>query len=561
MKTPILGGYYIARSTNLALQICCNLFPTTVETKSGKEMGALYATPGLDLLATLGTGPIRAISNFVGGLVVVSGNAVYTVNGALIATLAGTITTKTGPVSIINNGTQVAIFDGQSGFLLPGGFPLSGGTIGGGGGSGYAANDLIVLQASNGGQNATAEIEVTTVSGGAVTAFSVVQTGVFNPQPTSFVQESTTGSGTGFTLTSPTFGSLLGLYTLTLPFVGPVLASYQDGFGLLEETASQIWWQSNLFDLSFWAPLNFSSADSQPDNIVGIADLHEEQFIFKERNIEVWINAGLPGFAFQRLAGVHIEMGCAAAFSIAKAGESLIWVSQNAQGVGGVHQISGYEPKKISTKAIDKQIQSYSTISDAVAYAYQQDGHLFYVVSFPTGNATWVYDATESAALGYPAWHQRASFANGMFGRHLSNCYASFNNQCVVGDFMSGNLYAYDMDTQTDNGTPKKWVRSWRALAQPTLNPMTFSALQIDMETGIEVPDGTNPQVVLRWSDDGGHNWSNERFQAAGATGKTAQRVIFKRLGSTRLNSGLDRIFELSSTDPFMTAILAADIS
>ena len=116
------------------------------------------------------------------------------------------------------------------------------------------------------------------------------------------------------------------------------------------------------------------------------------------------------------------------------------------------------------------------------------------------------------------------------------------------------------MNTLTDNGTPKKWVRSWRALPQAVFDPMTFSSLQIDMQTGIGIPDGTNPQVVLRWSDDGGHNWSNPRILAAGQIGKTALRVKANRLGSTRLNSGLDRIFELSSTDQFPVALIGADL-
>lgn len=464
MRTPFLGGFYVARSTNLADQLCINLFPTVVDTKTGKDVGALYSTPGLKLLATIGTGPLRGAEPFQGQLYVVSGSTVYTVTPDFAATALGTLGTSKGPVSIINNGTQLIIFDGVSGYLYP--------------------------------------------SGGAV----------------------------------------------TLPFSGPVSASYQDGFGLVNEFGTDNWWQSNLFDLSVWDPLNFSSADSAPDNIVAIHELHDQQFLFKQTNTEIWINAGLNGFAFQRLAGVHIEVGCAAAFSVQKAGESLIWVARDDQGYGTVQMVTGYEPKKISTKPVDTAIQSYGDISDAIAYVYQQGGHTFYVVTFPNGNATWVYDMATGL------WHSRAAFANGFFSRHWSNCYASFSNLCVVGDYRNGNLYSFDQAAQTDNGTPKKWVRSWRALPTPVFQPMTFSSLQIDMETGISVDPNADPQVVLRWSDDGGHKWSNERFASAGKTGETARRVMFRRLGSTRFNTGLDRIFEISSTDDFFVGLIGADL-
>ena len=554
MKTPIFGGFYKAWSFNLAFQLCINLFPSTVDTKTGKEVGALYSTPGLDLLTTTGVAASRGFKVFQNLLYIVSGPNVYSVSLNFAATLIGTIGTANGPVSFISNGKQLLILDGVNAYLLPGGNPLAGGAISDGGAE-YAVGDLINLQANDGQQNATAQIEVTAAPGGVVTAFAVIFTGVFGPNPTTFSQTTTTGSGTGFSLSAPTYGAFIPIYTVTLPFAGPSYGSYQDGLGLIAQANSQIVWQSNLFDLSIWDPLNFDSADAEPDNIMAIAELHEEQFFFKQTNTEVWINAGLSGFSFQRLAGVHVELGCAAAFSVALCGESLCWLAMNDNGEGTIHQITGYEPKKISTKAIDAQIQSYAVISDAVAYCYQQSGHVFYVIRFPTGNATLVCDLTTGL------WHQRAAFANGAFSQHWSNCYALFSGKNVVGDYRNGNIYAFDQNTLTDNGTPKKWVRTWRAVKEPVYVPMTFSALQIDMQTGINVPPGTNPQAVLRWSDDGCHTWSNERFQAVGQVGQTAQRIIFKRLGSTRLNSGLDRVFELSGTDAYPVSIINADIS
>jgi hypothetical protein len=741
MKTPFFGPAYTARSLNLAAQSCINVFPVMVETRTGKEVGALYNCPGLDLLVTVGSGPLRGLGVLGQTLYAVSGNQVYSINQSYTATLLGTIATSRGPVSIIENGTQLVIFDGVRGYLVPGGFPLTGGNIsdggieyaigdqiflvstGGGlqtatamltvtaisgsgypltggiisdGGSGYATGntitltqsggtqveqaiatvtgtgsgvpltggtvagtmggyavgDLITLSAIGGTQVSPAILQVATASGGSVltvtvldpglfstdptsfaqastsgsgtgftytsptfgsfasgvvigfsvstaglfsvqptsfsqqstsgsgtgfaivdpafgaatstgtvTGFSVTMSGAFNPQPTSFAQASTSGSGDGFTLSSPTYGALNPIYTLQLPFPGPIAASYQDGFGVANQLGTDTWYQSNLFDLSYWDPLNFSSADSQPDDIVSIYSLHREFFLFKQETTEVWVNAGQAGFTFQRLEGVFIQMGCAAQFSVALAGESLIWLAANQQGQGQVMMVTGYEPVKISTEAIDTALAGYCQISDAIAYAYQEEGELFYVITFPEAGVTWCYDVTASRLSGVPMWHQRAAFSNGQLLRHQGNCFAFYNNTKIVGDYMSGNLYALDPNTLTDNGAQRKWVRSWRALAQPVFEPVKFSALQIDMQTGIDIPDGTNPQCVLRWSDDGGHNWSNEVFAAAGPPGATAQRVKFRRLGSTRRNSGLDRYFELSSTDPFPTALIGADLT
>ena len=62
MKTPILGGAYVARSVNAANNRMVNLFPEAVpEGSGGKEAGFLSRCPGLSLLQTVGTGPIRAL--------------------------------------------------------------------------------------------------------------------------------------------------------------------------------------------------------------------------------------------------------------------------------------------------------------------------------------------------------------------------------------------------------------------------------------------------------------------------------------------------------------------
>ena len=108
MKTPILGSTYVARSVNAADARMVNLFPEIIP-EAGKEPAFLQRAPGLRKLATIGNGPIRGLWEYGGFMYVVSGNQVYKVNSSYTATLLGTVANASGPVSMVDNGTQLFI--------------------------------------------------------------------------------------------------------------------------------------------------------------------------------------------------------------------------------------------------------------------------------------------------------------------------------------------------------------------------------------------------------------------------------------------------------------------
>jgi hypothetical protein len=234
----------------------------------------------------------------------------------------------------------------------------------------------------------------------------------------------------------------------------------------------------------------------------------------------------------------------------------LFWLGRDRRGEGIVYRANGYSGIRISTHAVEWQIQQYGDISDAIAYTYQQDGHSFYVLVFPSANTTWVYDAATQA------WHERAGFTDGNFTRHRGNCQMAFNNKVVIGDFANGNIYAFDLDDFSDNGSIQKWLRTWRALptGQNNLRRTAQHTLQLDCESGVglNLGQGSDPQVMLRFSDDGGHTWSNEHWKSMGKIGEYYKRVLWRRLGmTTKLR---DRVYEVSGTDPVKIAIMGAEL-
>jgi hypothetical protein len=505
MKSPILGSSYVARSVNAADNRLVNLFPEIVP-EAGKEPAFLNRAPGLKLLNTIGNGPIRGLWAFSSNdstAFVVSGTQLYKITTAYVATLIGTVV-GTGPVSMADNGTQLFI-------------------------------------AANG---------------------------------PSYIYNNTTNA----------FGQI------TDPdFPGAVTVCYLDGYFVFNQPNSQLMWVTQLLDGTSIDPLEFASTEGSPDGLIAVVSNFREVWAFGTNSIEVWYDVGATDYPLQRIQGAFNELGCAAPYSVAKMDNGLFWLGRDRRGQGIVYRANGYAGVRISTHAVEWQIQQYADLSDAIAYTYQQDGHSFYVLVFPSANTTWVYDAATQA------WHERAGWNNGTFTRHRSNCQMAFNNKVIVGDFENGNIYAFDLDDFSDNGGVQKWLRSWRALptGQNNLKRTTQHMLQMDCESGVGLnglvvnetiylqteddqylitesgdyliadqeaiaTQGADPQVMLRWSDDGGHTWSNEHWASMGKIGQYYKRVIWRRLGMTvKLR---DRVYEASGTDPVKIAIMGAEL-
>ncbi len=332
---------------------------------------------------------------------------------------------------------------------------------------------------------------------------------------------------------------------------GVTRATYQDGYFIVTGDGTQKFYINETPNTgTSWNGADFASAEGSPDNTVGVISDHRELWLFGDGSAEIWVNTGQADFQFERSGNTFIEHGCASAVTIAKLDNTVFWLGADDRGTGIVWRAEGYTPARISNHALEKAIQGYSTISDAFAFTYQQEGHGFYVLTFPTAGKTWVYDVATNE------WHERAwrHPSTNELTRWRPNCHVFFNGQHLVGDFENGNVYSLDLDTYTDNGDPILRLRTAQTMNADSLR-MFFASLQVDMETGVGLAtgQGSSPLLMLRFSDDSGHTWSNIKTVSIGAVGEYGARAIFRRLGS-----GRNRVWEISMTDPCKFAMFGA---
>ena len=308
-----------------------------------------------------------------------------------------------------------------------------------------------------------------------------------------------------------------------------------------------------------------------PDPLVTLVVNRSIIILFGQVKSEIWYNGGLPLFPFAVQPGAYIEWGCIAPYSVANIGITVFWLGHGTQGTGLVLQQEGYTTSVISNHAISYAITEMLAkgidISDAVAYTYTQDGHIFYVLTFVEGNQTWVYDYTVRDPE--YAWHQRAwTDQNGQLNRERAFSAAFLFSTNVTMDWQNGDLYALDLDYFADDvlgqAGPIPCIRTFSQVKEGyhvPKGPVGFQRLPLETDghgvvtsefvadfeggNGPDNPNGLPPSVSLRWSTDRGKTWGNAVLQSAGREGEFSTQPKWAPLGFARYP-----LFELSWSFP-----------
>jgi hypothetical protein len=496
MRLPFAVMSYRHRSLPVSAQRLINWF-CEKQPPGAKADLVLLPTPGLARFVTVGTGPIRGFAEMAGALYVVSGQDVYAVEGD------GTATRLTDDENLISDGGAVTM-----------------------------------------AENGTEMVIVT-------------------PE-----------DGKGWIATSSTFAEIT---DGDFPTASSVTC--MDGFHVVTEADTTRFYISALNDATSWDALDYASAEGSPDNLIRAIRVGLQLWLFGERSTEIWGNSGAADFPFERVSGAFVERGCIARDSVASQLGTVFWLGEDRV----VYRSDGFQPVRISTHAIEQAIAGYSEITDAVGSVYEQEGHVFYALSFPTAGETFVYD------LSTQLWHERESEGYGTWRCvHSGN----FGSVAIGGDALDGRLYLINPTRADEDGvlvirtatgncfhSENKRVVYTRLSAEFEAgagNTTTVQSLvgtvgdtRVAEDDDIRITEGGDTRitgrvpvdlsfsgtVMLTISDDGGRNWSSERWRDIGAVGETKRRVEWRRLGSAR-----ERVFRLQMSDPARTALIAVNV-
>lgn len=339
--------------------------------------------------------------------------------------------------------------------------------------------------------------------------------------------------GNGYIATSST------LVQITDPdFMTAGSVTFIDGYFVFSEWNSGIFFLSAINDGLTYDALDFATAESDPDNLVRVFEDHQELWLFGPDSIEVWTNTG-GTFPFTRLGGALLERGVRGqgAFSVQKMDNTVFWEGND----GGGYRADGFTPQRISTFSVDRGLAG-GTLS---SMAFEEGGHLFWAIDNET--KTFVYDPSNNL------WHERESWQRNGWRVWVS---VSVFDKTLMGSKVDGKIYQLDKDTHEDDGDAH--IRVVDLTPPHADQQMVFHReLEVifEMGGGLVSGQGSDPLVMMIYSDNGGRNWSNEQWRSLGKTGEYRRRAVWKRQGRSR-----DRIYRITFSDPIPLKMIGAKV-
>lgn len=320
-------------------------------------------------------------------------------------------------------------------------------------------------------------------------------------------------------------------------------------FLIFDRKASRVYFSKSL-DGTVWAASDFIERSIGTDPWRSMIITPYNQILLAGTSTsEVWyFNGEFPSPFAPDLSG-QIAYGNEATFSASVVGDSVMWLGKTPDGGVQVIQMKGYQAQRASTHAMEYEGAGYPRLDDAIGQSYTEQGHTFYLLTFPSAGVTWCYDT--SAPKGRQ-WHRRGTWISEQdkyidwgptfhafaFGKHL------------MADRRTNRVY--EMSNRFPLDVDGRVIRRLRR--SPTVQnenqEVIYKWFELLMETGLgqDAPaanvQGPPPVVMLRVSNDGGRTWGDERQASAGALGAYSTRVYWSRLGQ-----GRQRVFEVTVSD------------
>lgn len=269
---------------------------------------------------------------------------------------------------------------------------------------------------------------------------------------------------------------------------------------------------------------NFSQAQVTPTPIVEVAVLAEELYFFKTDAVEIWDFTGSLTAPFAESQGRTYARGCAAQGSVVLLDNGLFWVGDDYR----VYR-TGTVPQPVSTSLIEDRTRAEANTGDIAqitAYAFNLEGHAYYILNLPTVDESYAYDCQSQQWFRWGT-QQPLQEDPGVWLPQTSA--GGLGTGLYAGSSVDGRVFLIDEATHLDDTIPMQVVVGGARWIEEGVERANNMAAQ--MVRGVATVAIPNPQIWMRWSDDGGRTWTAWMPGSIGPVGGYRYKVSWHSLG------------------------------
>lgn len=343
----------------------------------------------------------------------------------------------------------------------------------------------------------------------------------------------------------------------------PVYIDFQDGYFIAADGDSNQWRLSDLNNGLLWPNTanTVGELETKPDIMVATVRFDRQLFIMGRITTEIWHDVGARVFPYERDNSVSIDYGCVNATTIASGFGLLVWLAVNEKAGPTILVSTGSHPRQISTDGINFILDKLEKPEDSTAFLFEEDGHIFYQLTFFTDDITLTYDF-RTEKFYYITDH--------CLNAHIARRIAFFANTHYFIGTNDGALYELSSDFVTYKQTldPKEpgfvipRIRITKPFRLPNASRYAMNEVNVTTEMGNAFlprsvrlePNGVAeiPQLAeLSMSKDGGETFGTVVTRPFNEIGRRANRLRWFNLGS-----GNDTVFQFRFYGPFRFVII-----
>lgn len=290
--------------------------------------------------------------------------------------------------------------------------------------------------------------------------------------------------------------------------------------------------------------LNYASAESKGDPLLRCFPFKQWVYMMGTSTIEPWYNSGVGNPPFDRIDNGIMEKGLGALHTVDNTDQFMYFLGDDSN----VYQIIQTQVRNISPPAIAYQLGKLDK-TNAVGTCVQIDGQDFYILSFGVDELVYVYsEQTQS-------WFNLSSGTDN--GRYRAVDLVEVYGTVIGFDYSTANAIELDEDTHTDLGDVIQRRRVLPQLNSSVLGLGAGKRLLMDsakfiVETGVGLASGqgSDPKIMVEFSENGGATWSTARWIEIGKMGEFLINVEMWEMVSF-----YDITFRLTISDPVFSSL------